>query len=221
MTVGQHGVKGTTGDNLKTMTMTMTTTAPLLSNRRVLIGVALSILAHVVILYAWRSAPAPDSAPPAAPLVLHLQAPAPAVRAATPPPAPVPATRSKPAITPRAPRRVIAVAPQPAQAGEPTVVVEPQPVVEMPAPAPAPKKFDLEAARSTARIVGVQDAPNADDAPLARLKKQEDENHIRTETKAARAISGAKRGDCKDGLPGGLLAPLIMLTQKAGTGCKW
>jgi len=112
---------------------------------------------------------------------------------------------------------VIAVAPEPSAATEPAVVVQPQPA-EAP---PPPKKFDLEAARSTARIVGVQDAPNADDSPLARLKKREEENHIQTETKAARAISEAKRGDCKDGLPGGLLAPLIMLTQKAGTGCKW
>jgi hypothetical protein len=69
--------------------------------------------------------------------------------------------------------------------------------------------------------VGVQDAPNADDAPLARLKKQQLEDQFQPESKAAKAISAAKRGDCKDGLPGGLLAPLIMLTQKKGTGCKW
>jgi len=216
MTVGQRAVKSSTGDSLKMM---MTAGAPEISTQRVLLGVAVSILAHVAFLSAWRSTPAPSVAPPPAPLVLHLQAPAPAVIdvAPAPAPAPAPATRSKPAAAPRAPRRVIAVAPLPSSASEPAVVVAPQPVVE----APPPKKFDLEAARSTARIVGVQDAPNADDAPLARLKKQEDENHIRTESKAARAISAAKRGDCKDGLPGGLLAPLIMLTQKAGTGCKW
>lgn len=201
------------------MKMMMNTAAvPTLSTRRVLIGVALSMLAHVALLTAWRSAPEPVLAPPAAPIVLHLQAPAPVV-AAVPAPPPLPATRSKPAATPRTPQRVIAVAPEPSAATAPAVVVEPQPA-EAPPPPPA-KKFDLEAARSTARIVGVQDAPNADDAPLARLKKREEENHIQTETKVARAISAAKRGDCKDGVPGGLLAPLIMLTQKAGTGCKW
>jgi len=200
-------------------------TVPRISTRRVLTGVALSMVAHVAILYAWRPAPPPSIAPPPAPLVLHLQPPAPPVPAveAAPPPLPSPpvaaAVRSKPAAPPTAPRRVIAVAPKPSAGPAPEVVVEAQPV-DTPAP-PAPKKFDLDAARSTARIVGVQDAPNADDAPLARLKKQQQENEIRTESKAAQAISAAKRGDCKDGLPGGLLAPLIMMTQKAGTGCKW
>jgi hypothetical protein len=192
---------------------------PQLTSRRVIAGIALSMLAHVALLYAWRPAAAPPFIPPPTPLVLHLQPPpAPIVPAVEPAPAPaaVPATRSRPAA-PRPSRRVIAVAPQPAAASAPEVVVEAQPE---PAP-PPPKKFDLDAARATARIVGVQDAPNADDAPLARLKKREEANAIRTESKAAQAISAAKRGDCKDGLPGGLLAPLILLTQKAGTGCKW
>jgi hypothetical protein len=191
---------------------------PGMASRPVLIGVALSILAHVIIVFSWRPAPQPYIAPPPvpAPIVLRLQPPAPppVVEAAPPP---QPAARSQAAAAPRAPRRVIAVAPKPAAVAEPAVVVEAQPV-ETP---PPPKKFDLEAARSTARVMGLQDAPNADDAPLARLKKQEEANHIRSESKAAQAISAAKRGDCKDGLPGGLLAPLIMLTQKAGTGCKW
>ena len=108
------------------------------------------------------------------------------------------------------------MAPKAAAVAEPAVVVEAQPV-----DTPPPKKFDLDAARATARVVGVQDAPNADDAPLARLKKQQLADQFQSESKAAKVISAAKRGDCKDGLPGGLLAPLIMLTQKAGTGCKW
>jgi hypothetical protein len=195
--------------------------APQLTTKRVVIGVAVSMAAHMALLYAWRPAPAPYTAPPPAPLVLHLQppAPAPVVTAAPEPlPLPQPAARSKPAAAPRAPRRVIAVAPKAAaDAPPPEVVVDAQPV-ETPPPA---RKFDLDAARSTARVVGLQDAPNADDAPLGRLRKQNQANEIRTESKAAQAISAAKRADCKDGLPGGLLAPLIMLTQKAGTGCKW
>ena len=192
-------------------------TMPRVASTRVLIGVVLSIIAHVVILYLGRPTPQPAMAPPLvpAPIVLRLQPPAPA-ELPTPVVAAEPAARSKPATAPRAPRRVIAVAPKPAASAAPEVVVEAQP-----AETPAPKKFDLDAARATARIVGVQDAPNADDAPLGRLKKQQQANEIRSESKAAQAISAAKRGDCKDGLPGGLLAPLIMLTQKAGTGCKW
>ena len=110
------------------------------------------------------------------------------------------------------------MAPKAAASAEPEVVVKAQPVE---APVPAPKKFDLDAARATARIVGVQDAPNADDAPLARLKKQQLADQFQSESKLAKGMAAAKRGDCKDGLPGGLLAPLIMLTQKKGTGCKW
>jgi hypothetical protein len=37
----------------------------------------------------------------------------------------------------------------------------------------------------------------------------------------ARAISSAKRRDCKDGLPGGLLGPLLLLMDKKDSGCKW
>jgi hypothetical protein len=192
--------------------------APRRTTRRVLIGVAVSMAAHVALLYAWRPAPQPYIAPPPAPapLVLHLQPPPVPVVEAAPAPSAPPAARGKPAAAaPRAPRRVIAVAPT--ASAQPDVVVEAQPADE----APPPKKFDMDAARSAARVVGIQDAPNADDAPLARLRKQNQANEIRTESKAAQAISAAKRADCKDGLPGGLLAPLIMLTQKAGTGCKW
>lgn len=200
-------------------------TAPGLASKRVLAGVALSMVAHVALLYAWRPAPQPyQTAPVAAPLVLRLQPLAPLVAPLTSVQAPVPVAtpRSAPA---RAPRRVIAVAPKASGQSAPALAVEAQPLDAPPepasVPAPAPKKFDLEAARQSARVVGLQDAPNADDAPLARLKKQQLEEQFQPESKAARAISAAKRGDCKDGLPGGLLAPLIMLTQKAGTGCKW
>jgi type IV secretory pathway VirB10-like protein len=199
-------------------------TATRLSTKRVLIGVAVSMVAHVALLYAWRPVPPPYIAPPPpAPLVLHLQPPAPPVPVIAPAPAPAPVVkaapvaRSKPAAEPHAPRQVIAVAPRSSAAAEPDVVVEAQPV-ETPPPV---KKFDMDAARSAARTAGVQEAPNADDAPLARLRKQNQANEIKTESKAAQAIAAAKRSDCKDGLPGGLLAPLIMLTQKAGTGCKW
>jgi hypothetical protein len=44
---------------------------------------------------------------------------------------------------------------------------------------------------------------------------------LATETRAARAISRAKRRDCKDGIPGGLLAPLILALDKKDSGCKW
>ena len=44
---------------------------------------------------------------------------------------------------------------------------------------------------------------------------------LETQSKAARAIRSAKRRDCKDGIPGGLLAPLILMMDKKDSGCKW
>ena len=37
----------------------------------------------------------------------------------------------------------------------------------------------------------------------------------------AKAISKAKRRNCKDGVPGGLLAPLFLAMDKKDHGCKW
>jgi hypothetical protein len=44
---------------------------------------------------------------------------------------------------------------------------------------------------------------------------------LASETRAERAISRAKRRDCKDGIPGGLLAPLYLMMDKKDSGCKW
>mgnify|MGYP003353657580 FL=1 len=44
---------------------------------------------------------------------------------------------------------------------------------------------------------------------------------LQTENKFERAIKGAKRPDCKDGVPGGLLAPIFLAMDKKDSGCKW
>ena len=44
---------------------------------------------------------------------------------------------------------------------------------------------------------------------------------LQTESKFERAIKAAKRPDCKDGVPGGLLAPIFLAMDKKDSGCKW
>jgi hypothetical protein len=44
---------------------------------------------------------------------------------------------------------------------------------------------------------------------------------LETESRLARGIQAAKRANCKDGIPGGLLAPLFLMMDKKDSGCKW
>ena len=91
--------------------------------------------------------------------------------------------------------------------------------VEMPsAPsAPSAPRFDLDAARRMARSLASEPDPARAGTALAQLPVKP----LQTDTRAARAISQAKRRDCKDGIPGGLLAPLILMMDKKDSGCKW
>jgi hypothetical protein len=139
--------------------------------------------------------------PPATP-------PAPAKAATEAPSAPrskaAPARRTRPA---RPARAVIAVPPDTRQSQEDTFSVE---------PAPAPK-FDLDAARSMARKLANDPDPSKAGTALERLPPKP----LETESRLARGIRAAKRANCKDGIPGGLLAPLFLLMDKKDSGCKW
>jgi hypothetical protein len=159
--------------------------------------------------------------PAAAPerLTIRLQAaPPPAeVKPAEAPPVP----RAQPPA--RKTRRVIAVAPEKRQSTEETYAVKPAP--ETPAPPPAPatttQHFDVDAARSMARGMATKllNEPDPDKVgtALERLPKPQ----LQTESKFERAIKQAKRPDCKDGVPGGLLAPIFLAMDKKDSGCKW
>jgi hypothetical protein len=109
---------------------------------------------------------------------------------------------------------VIAVdrAPAPAPSDAFTVQQAPEPVSE-----PETPRFDREAARKMARSL----ANIRDPAKEGTAVGQFPEKPLETETRAARAIGAAKRRDCKDGLPGGLLGPLLILADKKDSGCKW
>lgn len=194
--------------------------ATLRSRRRVAIGVAVSLALHALFILAYRHANllAPPIAPaePTAIAVTILPPPPPEpVVQATPP------ARSIAPATPRArkaapPRDVIAVPDSPSAPPDPFVVQQaPQPApeaVEQAAPA-----FDMDAARRIAR----ENAHLRDPAKEGTALAQFPEPPLQTESKLARAIGAARRPDCKDGIPGGLLAPVYLLMQKKDSGCKW
>ena len=187
-------------------------------NRRVVIGVVVSLAVHALFVLAYRDAgfrtmvigpaePTPIEvmiAPPPPP----PPEPEPSVARATPaaPSAPAAArtTRSAP------PQAVIAVPEQPSPEPEPFVVQQ----EETPQPAP---KFNMDSARALARANANMRDPAREGTALAQFP----EPPLQTESKLARGIAAAKRGDCKDGLPGGLLAPIYLLMEKKDSGCKW
>ena len=179
-------------------------------------GVGISLALHAVLLVAWRhhqlSGPAPDDDPVTRTIAVWLR---------PPPPLPKPepeATQVR--ATPKAanPARSIAK-PRPARSSELIAIADPSPGEAEPPdvfsvePAGG-KRFDRDAALRVARdMAGEQDTGTA--------AGQVPRKPYATETKLARAIAGAKRRDCKDGIPGGLLAPLILLMDKKDSGCKW
>lgn len=195
---------------------------------RIALGVAASLLLHALLLATYRDQPAPadpTDVPPPRSIAVWLRAPPPPVLARELEREPEPATQAtapKPAAEPQRRRRerVIAVTPAPAAPSpSETFAVEPEP-----APAPAQEnredaapRFDPEAARQMARKL----ASGPDPAVAGTAVGQFPAKPLATETRAARAISRTRRRDCKDGIPGGLLAPLFLAMDKKDSGCQW
>ena len=185
---------------------------------RVAAGIAISLAAHALLLAVYRQ-PQSTALPvtTSEPLTVRLQA------APAPPPvaeplrsSPQPEAQAKPA-RPRAPRRIIAVPTQPETPEEKSFTVDTPPPAEAAAAPSAEPRFSLDAARSTARRVANEPDPAKVGTALERLPPPP----LQTETKLERAIKGAKRPDCKDGVPGGLLAPIFLAMEKKDSGCKW
>lgn len=195
---------------------------------RLAAGLAVSLALHAALLYAWRLQQ------PAGPAIEEPVSRTVAVWLRPPPPPPEPkpepepeaqAARAKPvektaktasSVGKRKPARasqLIAVPdPSPGQA-EPADVFSVEPAQE---PAGG-KRFDRDAALRVARDM----ADDPDPAKAGTAVGQIPPKPYASETKMARAIAGAKRRDCKDGIPGGLLAPLLLLMDKKDSGCKW
>jgi hypothetical protein len=182
---------------------------------RVAACIAISLAVHALLLSIYRQ-PQPASLPAAAtePLTVRLQA-----APETPPlaeparPAAQPKAADKPAPRTPAPRRIIAVPPPPAAAENKSFSVDtPPPTVTAPA-----RHFNLDAARDVARKVANEPDPAKAGTALERLPPPP----LQTETKLERGIKEAKRPNCKDGVPGGLLAPIFLAMDKKDSGCKW
>jgi len=191
-------------------------------NKRFLMGVGLSVALHALLMFAYRGhGPALPVAEPerSTPIAVRILPPAP------PPPAPRAEPPSKPRAAPAAPRSarkstpkpVIAVPSTPQQEGAPdsfSVQQAEEQVRNEPSEAP---QFDVNAARQTARQLAGRTKLGREGNANAQFP----DPPLETESKLAKAISKAKRRNCKDGIPGGLLAPLFLMMDKKDHGCKW
>jgi hypothetical protein len=155
--------------------------------------------------------------PPQETITVWLR-PAPVVQPLPPPPAPLTVQPEPP--PPKKELRKERAARKPAPASTPDATpaqdaaVQADPFAE---PAPQAGKFDMEAARRSARKV----ASERDPAKAGTAVGQLPEKPLASETPLARKMSRAARADCKDGIPGGLLAPLLLAMDKKDHGCKW
>jgi hypothetical protein len=186
---------------------------------RIAAGIALSLAAHALLLALYRQ---PVTTLPAAPperLTIRLRA--------APPPAEVKPAEAPPVPRARHPARktrpVIAVAPEKRRSTDDTYAVEPAP--ETPAtpspPATTTRHVDVDAARSMARGMATKLLSEPDPDKVGTALERLPKPPLQTENKFERAIKGAKRADCKDGVPGGLLAPIFLAMDQKDSGCKW
>ena len=222
---------------------TVSASGPAIPPRRgIAVGLAVSILLHVLLIFGYRisipagpvppgrpaeamtvwlrPAPPPVPVPPPKPREL----PPPKAVAKVEPPRKKPKDEEKLAAKPNRPAPAAAEAP-PAQAAAPA---PPQPItVPTPAgqqadllhPEQQPKKFDMEAALKTARKVANERDPARANLPVGQL----DTHPLypeQTDSKLSRDIKSGSRPDCKNSA-GGLLAPLIWMMDKKDSGCKW
>lgn len=182
---------------------------------RVAAGIAISLAVHALLLAIYRQ-PQPSALPAAVsePLTVRLQA-APEKPLVTEPVRPPKQAEAPAKPAPRTPRRIIAVAPQPAASEEKPFAVETPPPADT-ASRDTPR-FNLDAARNVARRVANEPDPAKVGTALERLPPPP----LQTESTLERGIKGARRPDCKDGVPGGLLAPIFLAMDKKDSGCKW
>ena len=192
--------------------------APRQGNARIALGIAISLTLHALALVFLRLPQAKAPLDPRTWLttvevrIVPAPPPLPATRPAAE--APAPAARQVPpkARPPRETRLVLRPA-QPAPAPAPAPAA-PDPFH----PAPA---FDAEAAKATARRIAGQIDDPPSDAPNAQVNRGGPKLRESRDERLGRRIQSAARPDCKDGLPGGLLGPLLILMDKKDSGCKW
>jgi len=182
-------------------------------NRRVVIGVVVSLALHALCVLAYRDTPFRTMAlaPTAIEVTIAPPPPAPPVARATPAAPSAPAAPRAARTARQAPPQAVIAVPEKSSAAPAPFVVQ-----QEADPAPPPR-FDMDAARAVARANAHLRDPAKEGTALAQFP----EPPLQTESKLARGIAAAKRPNCKDGLPGGLLAPIYLLMEKKDSGCKW
>lgn len=175
------------------------------------------LLLHLAFLYGWRYAkppPLPDAGPKVESVAVWIRP-----LALKPPPPPVARVEPK-----REPKPIRAASTRPKPSVVPPAEPNPNAITLAPPATPADTqateapKFDMDAARNTARNM----AGERDPSKVGTAVGQIPDKPLQTETRLARDIASGKRGDCRTAYAGaGLLAPLVMLLDKKDSGCKW
>ena len=198
---------------------------PVTKRRGIALGIAVSLLLHGALIYLWRhvqpSVP-PDTAPRVESIAVWIRP-----LDAKPPPPPVEVIKPKREAKPVSKPKLAAARETPVAATAPAA--SPQAITVVPASPATPAasadtftqetpKFDMEAARKTARKM----AGERDPSKVGTAVGQIPDKPLQTETQLARDIAQGKRGDCRTAYAGaGLLAPVLMLLDKKDSGCKW
>lgn len=198
---------------------------PMPNRRGIVLGIAVSLLLHGALIYLWRHVqPAAriDTAPRVESIAVWIRP-----LAAKPPPPPVDVVKPKREPKPISKPKLATARETPAAAT--AAASSPQAITVMPASPVTPAassdtftqetpKFDMEAARKTARKM----AGERDPSKVGTAVGQIPDKPLQTETQLARDIAQGKRGDCRSAYAGaGLLAPVLMLLDKKDSGCKW
>ena len=198
---------------------------PMPNRRGIALGIAVSLLLHGALITLWRHVQPtvpPDTAPRVESIAVWIRP-----LAAKPPPPPVevikPKREPKPVSKPKlaTARETPAAATAPAASPQAITVVPATPTASADTfrqETPETPKFDMEAARKTARKM----AGERDPSKVGTAVGQIPDKPLQTETQLARDIAQGKRGDCRTAYAGaGLLAPVLMLLDKKDSGCKW
>lgn len=198
---------------------------PMPNRRGIVLGIAVSLLLHGALIYLWRHVQppvSPDTAPRMESIAVWIRP-----LAAKPPPPPVEVVKPKREPKPISKPKLATARETPAAATAPAA--SPQAITVVPASPATPAasadtftqespKFDMEAARKTARKM----AGERDPSKVGTAVGQIPDKPLQTETQLARDIAQGKRGDCRTAYSGaGLLAPVLMLLDKKDSGCKW
>ena len=200
---------------------------PLPNRRGIALGIAVSLLLHGALITLWRHVQPTvpqDTAPRVESIAVWIR---PLAAKPPPPPPPVevikPKREAKPVSKPKlaTARETPAAATAPAASPQAITVVPATPTASADTfrqETPETPKFDMEAARKTARKM----AGERDPSKVGTAVGQIPDKPLQTETQLARDIAQGKRGDCRTAYAGaGLLAPVLMLLDKKDSGCKW